>query len=49
MDIDSLGTFNMSRVLYEKFFRVRVLSSWESPLPATHSLPSPVCYRTTEG
>lgn len=32
MDIDTLGTFNMSRVLYEKFFRVSVLLSGGSPL-----------------
>lgn len=49
MDIDTLGTFNTSRVLYEKFFRVSVPSTWERPLLATCSLCSPVCYRNMEG
>lgn len=35
MDIDTMGTFNVSRVLYEKFFRVRV------PLAGPAFLPCP--------
>lgn len=32
MDIDTGGTFNVSRVLYEKFFRVGILPSGASAL-----------------
>lgn len=51
MDIDTLGTFNMSRVLYEKFFRVCVLAAEASLLLTTRScpVPYPVCCRTMEG
>lgn len=28
VDIDTIGTFNVSRVLYEKFFRVGILLAW---------------------
>ncbi|KAF7472300.1 peroxisomal 2 4-dienoyl-CoA reductase [Marmota monax] len=41
VDIDTIGTFNVSRVLYEKFFRVGVLSARISPLPAAHLPPHP--------
>lgn len=49
MDIDTLGTFNASRVLYEKFFRVSVPSAREPYPLAIHSLHAPLCYRTMEG
>lgn len=48
MDIDTLGTFNTSRVLYEKFFRVSVASTWVTSPLAPHSLRSPMCSRTME-
>lgn len=41
MDIDTIGTFNVSRVLYEKFFRVGALPARASPLPAAHLPPHP--------
>ena len=54
MDIDTSGTFNVSRVLYEKFFRVGVLPAGASPdgrplpapglpLTAARSLPWALC------
>ncbi|XP_022372663.1 peroxisomal 2,4-dienoyl-CoA reductase isoform X1 [Enhydra lutris kenyoni] len=42
MDIDTLGTFNASRVLYEKFFRVSVPSAREPYPLAIHSLHAPL-------
>uniref|UniRef100_UPI001A9DAF1C peroxisomal 2,4-dienoyl-CoA reductase [(3E)-enoyl-CoA-producing] isoform X3 n=1 Tax=Ictidomys tridecemlineatus TaxID=43179 RepID=UPI001A9DAF1C len=41
VDIDTIGTFNVSRVLYEKFFRVGVLSARISSLPAADLPPHP--------
>ena len=48
MDIDTLGTFNVSRVLYEKFFRVSVLKLGP-PGPGRVLTASLVCCRTMEG
>lgn len=48
MDIDTLGTFNVSRVLYEKFFRVSV-PRWGPPRPGRALTAPLVCCRTMEG
>lgn len=48
MDIDTLGTFNVSRVLYEKFFRVSVPR--RGPPRPGRALTAPLmCCRTMEG
>lgn len=48
MDIDTLGTFNVSRVLYEKFFRVSVPRP--GPPGPGRMLTAPLmCCRTMEG
>ena len=41
MDIDTLGTFNVSHVLYKKFFRVSILLAGASPLLVFCSLTPP--------
>lgn len=48
LDTDTLGTFNMCRVLYEKFFRVSGL--WLGTPASGHPLTALlVCCRTTVG